>query len=139
MQDRREIDPNQIVAIMKAAGIPGVSIATVRGNETPSTIILGKDINSHAAVTPETIFGAASLSKPLFAYLVLKLIEANKSRQDNTEWLGKFNQHFDLDTKLKDLKDHENILPYDKLSDKENKKLGGKDKDRKDRLGLFTA
>lgn len=124
MQGRGEIDLKQIEAIMEGASIPGVSIATVNGNEKPSTIVLGKDTNSETSVTPETVFGAASLSKPLFAYLVLKLMEANKSNEDKSEWLGKFNQHLDLDTLLKD------ILPYAELSAKVNEKLGGADKDR---------
>lgn len=125
-----EIDLKQVGIIMAAVGIPGVSIATISGREKPSTIVLGKDTASQSLVTPETVFGAASLSKPLFAYLVLKLIEANKFTEDKSEWLGKFNQHFDLDTPLKD------ILPYAGLSDKANKKLGRTDKERGE---LLTA
>lgn len=55
-------------------------------------------INSH------TTFRAASLSKPVFAYLVLTLIEENKANRDKLG-LGKFHlpeglSHFDLDTPL---------------------------------------
>ncbi len=53
-------------------------------------------------IQDDTVFGAASLSKPVFAYLVLKLIELNKN---NPEGLGKFTlppgvEKFDLDTPL---------------------------------------
>src|SRR3990167_11426114 len=56
-------------------------------------------------IQEDTIFGAASLSKPVFAYLVLKLIELNKN---NPEGLGKFTlpldlEKFDLDTPLSDI------------------------------------
>lgn len=50
-------------------------------------------------VTVETIFGAASLSKPVFAYLVLKLIEAN-NLDTAKPGLVKFSKKFNLHTPL---------------------------------------
>jgi CubicO group peptidase (beta-lactamase class C family) len=141
MQSHKKIDLKQVGARMDAGGIAGTSIATARGNEKPSTMVLGKEMGSQSPVTPETVFGAASLSKPLFAYLVLKLIQANsgvdvtddamaasafgrgsdtakKAKETNMDvlGLGQFNlpdgvTHFDLDTPLKD------ILPYEELNE----------------------
>jgi CubicO group peptidase (beta-lactamase class C family) len=64
-------------------------------------------------VTSETVFRAASLSKPVFAYLVLKLIEVNKANLAEAG-SGKFIlpdglTHFDLDTPL------HHILPLEEL------------------------
>src|SRR5215204_167580 len=66
-------------ALMKAADIPGVSIALVREGKPVWTHGFGvKNSETKEAVTEETVFEAASLSKPVFAYAVLKLVDAGK-------------------------------------------------------------
>ncbi len=66
-------------ALMKAADIPGISIALIRGGKTVWTRGFGvKNSQTKEAVTTETVFEAASLTKPVFAYAVLKLVEAGK-------------------------------------------------------------
>lgn len=66
-------------ALMNAADIPGISIALIRGGKTVWTRGFGvKNSQTKEAVTTETIFEAASLTKPVFAYAVLKLAEAGK-------------------------------------------------------------
>lgn len=68
-----------IPELMKKVGVPGLSIAVVRGGKTIWIHGFGvKEVTTSQPVTPETVFEAASLSKPLFAYGVLKLVEQGK-------------------------------------------------------------
>lgn len=74
------IDRELIESTMRQAHIPGVSIAYRDGKTTtPSTTKIGttdtRDTSIVSDVQDDTVFGAASLSKPVFAYLVLKLID----------------------------------------------------------------
>jgi CubicO group peptidase (beta-lactamase class C family) len=65
-----------IESTMKDADILGISIAFLsdRGHVTTDEIGI-TDKESNNRVTKDTIFGAASLSKVVFAYVVLKLIQ----------------------------------------------------------------
>ena len=66
-------------ALMTAADVPGISIALIRNGNVPWVRGFGvKDSKSKDPVTNETVFEAASLSKPVFAYAVLKLIDAGQ-------------------------------------------------------------
>jgi CubicO group peptidase (beta-lactamase class C family) len=66
-------------ALMKAADVPGLSIALVRNGKVAWVRAIGlKDSKSRYPVTEETVFEAASLSKPVFAYGVLKLVDAGR-------------------------------------------------------------
>src|SRR5262249_24556560 len=59
--------------LMKAADVPGLSIALVRNGNIAWVHAFGvKDSKSKDPVTNETVFEAASLSKPVFALAVLK-------------------------------------------------------------------
>ena len=82
---------------MEIARIPGVTIASVDGKGTVNPRALGRTDIAYSStplpINSETIFGAASLSKPVFSYLVLKLIDTNKLPAVE----GKL---FDLDTPL---------------------------------------
>jgi CubicO group peptidase (beta-lactamase class C family) len=65
--------------LMKEADVPGLSIALIRDGKPVWTRGFGvKNSETKEAVTEETVFEAASLSKPVFAYSVLKLVDAGK-------------------------------------------------------------
>lgn len=60
--------------LMERAELPGVSIAVLDEGEVRWTGAFGTtDASGGTAVTEETVFEAASLSKPVFAYAVLRL------------------------------------------------------------------
>jgi CubicO group peptidase (beta-lactamase class C family) len=68
---------------LKKYAVPAVSIAVVRNGKTASLQAVGvKNIKSPDPVTTDTIFEAASLSKPVFAYGVLKLVDEGKLNLD---------------------------------------------------------
>jgi len=64
---------------MKRAGVPGLSIAVIRGGKTTWVRGFGiKEAGTDKLVLAETVFEAASLSKPVFAYAVLNLVDQGK-------------------------------------------------------------
>jgi CubicO group peptidase (beta-lactamase class C family) len=64
---------------MKKAKVPGLAIAVVRNGKTAWAHGFGiKESRTNESVTEDTVFEAASLSKPVFAYGVLKLVEQGK-------------------------------------------------------------
>jgi CubicO group peptidase (beta-lactamase class C family) len=79
-------DPATIAALQKevpgllnAATIPGLSMALIRDGKTYWRHAFGlRDANTGQPVTEDTIFEAASLSKPVIAYGVLKLVQQGK-------------------------------------------------------------
>jgi CubicO group peptidase (beta-lactamase class C family) len=69
----------RVPELMKDADVPGVALALVRDGRTYWLHNFGvRNAKTRDAVTDETIFEAASLSKPVFAYGVLKLVDAGK-------------------------------------------------------------
>ena len=86
-QRARTIDSNAPISqlehdvpdLIKKGGVPGVAVAVIRGGKTTWVQGFGvKNAKNGQPVTPETVFEAASLSKPVFAYGVLKLIDQGK-------------------------------------------------------------
>ena len=72
-----------IPAEMKTHAVPGASIAIIRNGKTVSLQAFGtKNAKTNDPVTTDTIFEAASLSKPVFAYGVLKLVDQGKLELD---------------------------------------------------------
>jgi CubicO group peptidase (beta-lactamase class C family) len=63
---------------MKALGVPAVSIAAIRNGAIDWARAYGVSSVNGAPVSKETLFGAASISKPVTALGVLKLVEQDK-------------------------------------------------------------
>ena len=68
-----------ILQLLTDGEVPGVSIAVVRNGKLVLQRGYGvKSIHTRQPVTEETVFEAASLGKPVFAYAVMKLVDAGK-------------------------------------------------------------
>jgi CubicO group peptidase (beta-lactamase class C family) len=67
-----------LVSQMKALGVPAVSIAGIRNGRIDWARAYGVSSLQGAPVSTETLFGAASISKPVTALGVLKLVEEGK-------------------------------------------------------------
>jgi CubicO group peptidase (beta-lactamase class C family) len=77
--------------LMQKADIPGMSIALIRNGKLVWTGTYGvMNADTRKPVTPQTVFEAASLSKCVFAYGVLKLVDEGKLNLDTplTKYLG---------------------------------------------------
>jgi CubicO group peptidase (beta-lactamase class C family) len=84
---RMNVKKEQVIAgldrgipqLMKDSDVPGLSIALLRDSELVWRHGFGvKNTKTNEPVTDDTVFEAASLSKPVFAYAVLKLHDAGK-------------------------------------------------------------
>jgi CubicO group peptidase (beta-lactamase class C family) len=65
--------------LMKKDGIPGLAVAVIRDGKTTWVHGFGvKEAKTNEPVMENTVFEAASLSKPVFSYGVLKLVEQGK-------------------------------------------------------------
>ena len=64
---------------MRRYKVPGLSLAYIRDRPFAWAEAFGlRDKETNSALTPETVFEAASLSKPAYSYVVLKLVELGK-------------------------------------------------------------
>ncbi|HEY9212595.1 MAG TPA: serine hydrolase domain-containing protein [Ancylobacter sp.] len=79
---------DDLEALIARAGVPGASIGFVNSGRLELRSAGVVDTATRVAVNDQTVFDAASLSKPVFAYAVLQLIEAG---------------HLSLETKLSTL------------------------------------
>ena len=67
----------QVGDLLSAARVPGLAVAVVRNGKLDHVVSLGlRDVRSRAPIDPHTVFEAASLSKPVFAYAILKMVDA---------------------------------------------------------------
>ncbi|HKQ74360.1 MAG TPA: serine hydrolase [Blastocatellia bacterium] len=69
----------RVPQLMKDGDVPGLSIALLRDGELAWHHGFGvKNTKTNEPVADATVFEAASLSKPVFAYAVMKLVDAGK-------------------------------------------------------------
>ncbi len=70
---------DEIENLLKEADIPGMSLAYFEQNQITLSQYYGyRSVENQDLINEETIFSAASLSKPISAYIVLQLMEENK-------------------------------------------------------------
>lgn len=63
-------------AQLAAFDVPGIAIATLKRCEPDESVVAGQAVlEPPQPVTPATVFEAASLSKPVFAWLVMQLVD----------------------------------------------------------------
>lgn len=82
----------QIPDLMRRHNVPGLSLALARKRKIVWAEAFGlRDKEANAALTPETVFEAASLSKPAYSFAVLKLVEQGKLDLNRplVEYLGR--------------------------------------------------
>src|SRR5262245_6122847 len=79
----RVSDSAVVQALLKQFNVPGVSIAIIKDFKVAATYAYGvADVETGAPVTPETMFQAASISKPVAAMASLKAVQDGKFTLD---------------------------------------------------------
>jgi CubicO group peptidase (beta-lactamase class C family) len=86
METRAESKPPDVARMLEVTRVPGVAVAGMK-DESPYQLIAGVERAGGPAVTGNTFFPAASLSKPVFAWAVRDLakqgkIDLNRPLQD---------------------------------------------------------
>lgn len=76
----KKVNPDQFESFLKkemdSIGMPGLTIAIINNGKMVYHKALGiANVNTKTMVDEESIFEAASMSKPVFAYLVMKMVD----------------------------------------------------------------
>src|SRR4051812_14072460 len=73
----------QLPRLMRIAGVPGVGIAVAAGGRVVWRQSFGvTNIRTNDPVTDDTLFEAASMTKPAFAYVVMNLVDEGRIALD---------------------------------------------------------
>jgi CubicO group peptidase (beta-lactamase class C family) len=76
-------DRSVVEQLMKQFNVPGVSIAIIKDFKVAAAYVYGvADVETGAPVTPETMFQAASISKPVAAMVSLKAVQNGRFTLD---------------------------------------------------------
>ena len=80
IRERRELpvtEPTNLPSLMDSAGIPGLALAVLEDGEIALSKGFGvRSVGEAGQVDQNTVFEAASLSKPVVAYIALKMVDA---------------------------------------------------------------
>jgi CubicO group peptidase (beta-lactamase class C family) len=76
------VAPLALIDEMKRLNVPGVSVAVIKDGKVAWTRGYGVAWTGGPAVTPQTLFQAASLSKPVSAMAALRMVEQGKLALD---------------------------------------------------------
>jgi len=78
---------DSVAVIMQRADVPGLQMAYMESGEVTLTAAFGyANSESEVPVTDNTVFEAASLSKPVFAYAVLSMVDRGEWDLDQPLW-----------------------------------------------------
>ena len=70
---------DDVPSLMQEFNVPGVSIVLIKSKKIEYSKSFGvKDIRSSMSVNENTMFEACSMSKPVFAFIVIQLVQKNK-------------------------------------------------------------
>ncbi len=74
---RAQISPAVLTAVVDSAAVTGMSIAVIKDGSTAWQGVVGvRSAVTRPPIDSLTVFEAGSLSKPVFAYIVLKLVDS---------------------------------------------------------------
>lgn len=83
----RRDETTAILGFMESARVPGLQLATVEGGAVADWTALGLvNANEDRPVSDETIFEAASLSKPVAAYVAFRMVDRGELDLDTPLW-----------------------------------------------------
>jgi CubicO group peptidase (beta-lactamase class C family) len=86
-RDRTAVLLDTLPAIMEAADVPGLQLARIESGKLAETAAFGfASAETGSPVTDQTVFEAASLSKPVFAYAVLRMADRGEWALDRPLW-----------------------------------------------------